>query len=143
MVWLVGFWVPVHEIIISRKVLRQQKIPKFSSRVAPWYFLKELKFSPRVAPWYFLKELKFSSRVAPWYFLKELNEIYKVNLNILPKLRLVFCCHQQKIQKIYHLWHFNGNNSGSKHFLIWTLSLSVGRFHFWISWIDFTFAFRW
>ena len=27
----------------------------------------------------------------------------------------IFCCHQQKIQKISHFGHFNDNNFGSKH----------------------------
>ena len=27
----------------------------------------------------------------------------------------IFCCHQQKTQKISHFGHFNDNNFGSKH----------------------------
>ena len=35
-------------------------------------------------------------------------------VNILPKLWLIFCCHQQQIQKISHFWHCKNFNSRSK-----------------------------
>ena len=38
-----------------------------------------------------------------------------MHLNISLKLWLIFCCHQQKIVKMSHLWHFNDHNSESKH----------------------------
>ena len=47
-------------------------------------------------------------------FMKNL-KIFQVQLNILPKLRLLFCFHQKKIQKISHFWHFKDHNFGSKH----------------------------
>ena len=34
---------------------------------------------------------------------------------VLPKLWLIYSCHQHKIQKISHFWHFNDDNSGSIH----------------------------
>ena len=49
-------------------------------------------------------------------FPKELNKISQAHLNMLLKLWLIFCCHQQKMQKISHFWRFNDHNSGgSKH----------------------------
>ena len=33
-----------------------------------------------------------------------------MNVNILPKLYLIFCCHQQKIQNMSHFWHFDYHN---------------------------------
>ena len=45
----------------------------------------------------------------------KINKVFQIHLNILPKLWLVFCCHQQKIPKMKHLWHFNYHSSGSKH----------------------------
>ena len=35
----------------------------------------------------------------PIHFLKELKKIFQVHLNVLPTLRLMFCCHQQKNTK--------------------------------------------
>ena len=49
-------------------------------------------------------------------FPKELNKISQAHLNMLLKLWLIFCCHQQKMQKISHFWRCNDHNSGgSKH----------------------------
>ena len=47
-----------------------------------------------------------------FHFLEELNKIFQMHLNILSKLGLIFCCHQQKIQKIRL---FNDNNFEKKH----------------------------
>ena len=33
----------------------------------------------------------------------------------MPKLWLIFCCHQQKIQKMSHFWHFHDHNSRNKY----------------------------
>ena len=44
-----------------------------------------------------------------------LSEIFQVHLNVLPKLWLIFCFHQQNIQKMNHFWHFTDHNSESKH----------------------------
>ena len=54
------------------------------------------------------------------------------------KLELIFCCHQQKIQKMNHFWQVNGRESGSKQditpFFSSTLwALFFGIFHFSIS----------
>ena len=38
-----------------------------------------------------------------------------VYLNILPKLSLIFGCHKQKMQKLWHLRQLNDHNSGSEH----------------------------
>ena len=38
-----------------------------------------------------------------------------MHLNIFPTLWLIFCFHQQKIQKMSHFSHFNNHNTGSKH----------------------------
>ena len=64
-----------------------------------------------------------------------------MHLNISLKLWLIFCCHQQKIVKMSHLWHFNDRNSESKHdnktndpifsSTLWALSAVI--FYFWIS----------
>ena len=56
-----------------------------------------------------------SKACEPYVFPKELSKIFKVNLDILPKLWLIFCCHQQNIQKLSHFWHINDHNSWSKH----------------------------
>ena len=64
-----------------------------------------------------------------YHFLKDLNKIFQVLLSILPKMWL-FGCHQQKIQKMSHVSHFNDHNWGTKHdiyandpvFLIYSLS---------------------
>ena len=53
----------------------------------------------------------------PHHFLRELNKIFQLRVNILSKLWLILCCHQQKIQNTSHFW--------------W--ALSVGIFHFCIS----------
>ena len=45
----------------------------------------------------------------------EINKIFRMQLNILPKLRRIFYSYQQKIQKMSHFWHSNGHNSGSKY----------------------------
>ena len=42
-------------------------------------------------------------------------KISQLHLNALPKLWLIFCCCQQKIQKKSHALHFNNHNSGSEH----------------------------
>ena len=55
-----------------------------------------------------------SEPINPWHFLKELNKIFKMHLNILSRLWLIVCCHQQKIKKMRHFGHFNDYNFGSK-----------------------------
>ena len=78
----------------------------------------------------------------PYNFLKELDKIFQMPLNILPKLWVTLCCHQQKIQKMSsHFWRVYDHNFGSKHdnqtndpiflFVLW--ALSFGIFHFRIS----------
>ena len=70
--------------------------------------------------------------------LKKCNKIFQVRLNILPKLQLIFCFQQQKIQKTIHFWHFTGHNSWSKYdnqtndpiFLIYSLSSISWSFSF-------------
>ena len=42
----------------------------------------------------------------PCHFLKELKKILQVHLNVLPKLWLIFCCRQQKIQNMSHFLTF-------------------------------------
>ena len=49
------------------------------------------------------------------HFLKKLNKSFKIHLNMLPKLWLMFCCHQQNIQKMSQCWHFNDHKPGSKY----------------------------
>ena len=64
-----------------KKLLSQQKLPKpciFNS----WHLVNGS-----------------SESKTPYYFLKERSNIFQVHLNILPKLWLIFCCHQQKLQK--------------------------------------------
>ena len=53
-----------------------------------------------------LKHIKYT------IFCKNSNKIFQLHLNVLPKLWLTFCCHQQRIQKMSHLRHFNDHNSG-------------------------------
>ena len=63
-----------------------------------------IMFTPRVIV------IKMSKMAHFLYFLltpkpiilKELDKIFQMHLNILPKLWLIFCCHQQKIQKMIH-----------------------------------------
>ena len=47
--------------------------------------------------------------------LQDFNEIFQVYLNVFLELWLMFCCYQQKIQKISNFWHFKDSKSGSKH----------------------------
>ena len=75
------------------------------------------------------------------HFLGELNKLYQMHVNILSKLWLIFCWHQQKIQKMSHFLLFNDHNLESKHdnymndpsFSLAFWALSVGIFHFCIS----------
>ena len=63
-----------------------------------------IMFTPRVIV------IKMSKMAHFLYFLltpkpiilKEIDKIFQMHLNILPKLWLIFCCHQQKIQKMIH-----------------------------------------
>ena len=41
--------------------------------------------------------------------------IPQCTLCIFSKLWLIFCWHQQKLQKMSHFWHFNDHNCRSKH----------------------------
>ena len=56
-------------------------------------------------------------------------------------LRLIFCCHQPKMQKISHFWHFADHNSGGKHDnetnnpTFFTYSLSFISWYIWF--LDF------
>ena len=50
-----------------------------------------------------------------YHFLKKPNNIFQAQFNIFPKLRLVFCFHQQKTQKLSHFWHSSDHNPRSKH----------------------------
>ena len=59
-----------------------------------------------------LKSWELSS---PWNFLKERNEIFQMQLNVLYNLWLMFCCNQQKVQKMGHFWHFSDHKSESNH----------------------------
>ena len=45
-------------------------------------------------------------------FIKEINKIFQIHLNILSKLWLSFCCHQQSIQKISYFNIFMTINLG-------------------------------
>ena len=45
-------------------------------------------------------------------FPEDFNKIYQVHLNIIPKLWIMFCCHQQKILKTTYFWLFNDHNFG-------------------------------
>ena len=53
------------------------------------------------------------------FFLLTQQFFYITTLNVLesllPKLWLIFCCHQKKIQKICYFWCFNVYDSGNKH----------------------------
>ena len=46
---------------------------------------------------------------------KELNKAFQIHWNIFPKLWLIFCCHQQKMQKMSHFWHCNDHNTRNKY----------------------------
>ena len=50
-----------------------------------------------------------------YHFLKKTNNIFQAQFNIFPKLRLVFCFHHQKTQKLRHFWHSSDHNPRSKH----------------------------
>ena len=63
--------------------------------------------------WYLANGILESNN--PWHFLKVLNKIFQMHVNIFSKLLLIFCWHQQKIQKMSYFWHFNDHNLGSKH----------------------------
>ena len=75
------------------------------------------------------------------HFLKELSKTFQMQLNILPKLWLIFCCHHQKIQKMSHFCILMPLTQGvnmitrqTTPFFSSTLwALSVGIFHFCIS----------
>ena len=72
------------------------------------------------------------------HFLKELKMIFLVHINVLPKMCLIFCCRQQKIQKMNHFWHLmtiipgvNAITRKKTPFFSSSLrALSVGIFHF-------------
>ena len=49
------------------------------------------------------------------FWKNSIKSIFQVYLDILLKLWLILCCHQQKIQKMNHFWHFNDYNSGAVH----------------------------
>ena len=97
---LVGFSVTVCEIMrveILEKLLSQQKIPKFC--IFKGLHLANNGWEPN----------------NPYHFLKKLNEIFQMHLNILSKLWLIVCCHQEQIQNMSYFRHFNDHNSGGKH----------------------------
>ena len=50
--------------------------------------------------------------------------LLRTMLNILPKFWLIFRSHQKKIQKMSHLWYFNGHDSlkNDQIFLLYSLS---------------------
>ena len=65
-------------------------------------------FADSAVFWYsYPQYLTNSNLKAYWsyHFLKELNKILQAYLNILPKKKLLFCCHRLKIQKMSHFWH--------------------------------------
>ena len=80
----------------------------------------------------------------PQHFLKVPNKTLQMLLNILPKLELIFCCIQQIVHKISHVWHFYDHNYWSKHtrrmtsFFLSTLwALSFNLLQFWMSKLNF------
>ena len=82
---------------ILEKLLSQQKIPKFC--IFKGLHLANNGWEPN----------------NPYHFLKKLNEIFQMHLNILSKLWLIVCCHQEQIQNMSYFRHFNDHNSGGKH----------------------------
>ena len=62
--------------------------------------------------WYLVNGSSESSN--PYHFLRELNKIFQMHVNVLSKLWLIFCWHQQKIQKMSQFWHIIDHNLGSK-----------------------------
>ena len=75
MIWFIGFGVTVHK--------STKNIPK--SCIFKGCHLANDSSEPK----------------NPNDFLKALNKIFQMHLYILPKLWLIFCCHQQKIQKLF------------------------------------------
>ena len=76
----------------------------------------------------------------PYNFLKKLNKIFLMHVNILSKLWLIFCCHQQKIQKcaifdiLMTITSAENIIRRTTPFLSSTFwSVSIGLFHFCIS----------
>ena len=78
----------------------------------------------------------------PQNILKEVNKMFQMSLNVLSKLLLILCCHQQKIQKLTQFSHFNDHETLEVNMItrqmtpffsstLWVLSFGI--FHFCIS----------
>ena len=72
--------------------------------INPWRYRVLLVFADSAVFYIFTLNI---SQTEPYHFLKPFSiPCFKCTLNVLPKLWLIFCCRQQKIQKMCHFFHF-------------------------------------